>query len=182
MLDYFSKYYFALFGTVDPEAAKLPLPPDKLGRLLTYVVAHEVGHTLGLRHNHIASTAYSVEDMRNAALANEPDPTARSWPMGASTRWHSPATGYAVLLQLGPYDFAAIAWGYGQFSATPQDENATLAKYGVGLRDRSRTVLGGRRLPAEIKDYSSIRACSGRIRVPSASTRRSWALPTSCAP
>ena len=44
VLDYFSRYYYALFGTVDPEAAKLPLPPDKLGRLLTYIVAHKVGH------------------------------------------------------------------------------------------------------------------------------------------
>jgi hypothetical protein len=56
VLNHFGTYYFLLHNTVDPEAATLPLSNDKLGELLRYIVAHEVGHTLGLRHNHLAST------------------------------------------------------------------------------------------------------------------------------
>lgn len=42
--------------------------------MLTYVVAHEVGHRLCLRHNHIASTAYSVAEMGDPALSNARGP------------------------------------------------------------------------------------------------------------
>ncbi|HXA50789.1 MAG TPA: DUF5117 domain-containing protein, partial [Candidatus Acidoferrum sp.] len=40
-------WYFVQVGPLDPRAKKLPLPDDLMGRLLEYVVAHEVGHTLG---------------------------------------------------------------------------------------------------------------------------------------
>ena len=35
---------------LDARARRLPLPDSLMGRLLEYVVAHEVGHTLGLPH------------------------------------------------------------------------------------------------------------------------------------
>src|SRR5262249_45572079 len=48
-------WYFVQVGPLDPRAHKLPLPDDLMGRLLEYVVAHEVGHTLGFQHNMKAS-------------------------------------------------------------------------------------------------------------------------------
>ena len=50
---------------VDPRGRKLPLPDDLTGELLRYVCCHEVGHTLGLRHNHRASSAYTIEQLRD---------------------------------------------------------------------------------------------------------------------
>ncbi len=91
VLDYMSKYYYGVAGTLDPQAAKLPLPQEKLGQILTYIVAHEVGHTLGLRHNHIASTAYSAGQMRDPAFANVHGPNSSIMPMAVSTRWPSRA-------------------------------------------------------------------------------------------
>jgi hypothetical protein len=44
-------WYFTQVGPLDPRAQKLPLPDDLMGRLLEYVVCHEVGHTLGFQHN-----------------------------------------------------------------------------------------------------------------------------------
>ena len=49
----------------DPKARKLPLPDELTGELLRYICCHEVGHTLGLRHNHRASQAYSISQLRD---------------------------------------------------------------------------------------------------------------------
>ena len=58
-------WYFVQVGPLDPRAQKLPLPDDLMGRLLEYVVAHEVGHTLGFQHNMKASSMYPFEKIRD---------------------------------------------------------------------------------------------------------------------
>ena len=135
VLDYFSKYYFALFGTVDPAAAKLPFSTEKAGELLSYIVAHEVGHTLGLRHNHIASTAYTVEQMRDPAFANAHGPNSSIMAYGRFNQVAQPGDGVTQLIpKIGPYDIAAIAWGYGQFGGNPAEERKALAETSRCLR------------------------------------------------
>lgn len=129
VLDYFSKYYFALAGTLDPDAATLPLPQNKMGQILTYVVAHEVGHTLGLRHNHIASTAWTVEQMRDPAFANAHGPNSSIMAYGRFNQAAQPGDGITALMPgLGPYDMAAISWGYEQFPGSPAEQQAALEK------------------------------------------------------
>ena len=57
-------WYFVQCAAVDPRTHKLPMPDDLVGELLRFVVAHEVGHSLGLPHNFKSSSTYTVENLR----------------------------------------------------------------------------------------------------------------------
>ena len=58
-------WYFLQVGPLDKRAQKLPLPDDLMGKLIEYVAAHEVGHTLGFQHNMKASSLYPAEKVRD---------------------------------------------------------------------------------------------------------------------
>src|SRR5690606_16324299 len=58
-------WYISQVGALDPRVQRLPLPDDLVGRLVEFVVTHEVGHTLGLRHNMRASSLYTIDQIRD---------------------------------------------------------------------------------------------------------------------
>ena len=64
-------WYFVQVGPLDPRAQKLPLPDELMGELMRYVVAHEVGHTLGFQHNMKASSTYTIEQIRDPKWVKE---------------------------------------------------------------------------------------------------------------
>ena len=63
-------------GPLDPRAQKLPLPDELMGQLMRYVLAHEVGHTLGFQHNMKASSTYPIEQIRDPKWVQENGPHA----------------------------------------------------------------------------------------------------------
>ena len=57
-------WYIVQAGAIDPGARKPQFDDELMGELIRFVSSHEVGHTLGLRHNFGSSATVPVEKLR----------------------------------------------------------------------------------------------------------------------
>jgi len=102
------------------------LPEEFVHQGLKEVVMHEVGHTLGLRHNFKASSWKTLEEINDPAKS-------KTEPTFASVMDYAPPNivpkgtpqGSYYTTTLGPYDMWAIEYGY---KIIKGDEKAELAK------------------------------------------------------
>ena len=116
-------WYLTEAGAVDPRATRLPLPDELTGELLAYVISHELGHALGLRHNFKAPSAYSVQQLRNPEWTLKWGTTASITSYGRFNYVAQPGDGAGLMPRFGPYDFFAIEWGYKPLPGrSPKDE------------------------------------------------------------
>ena len=139
IMDLQLRWYFTQVGHLDPRVHRLPMPDSLMGRLVQFVVAHEVGHTLGYPHNMKGSSMYPLDSIRS-----------RSW---VARMGHSPSImDYArfnyvaqpedslplgdLVPRVGPYDVFVTRWGYAPVpgAATPEAEKPTLNRL-AGMQD-----------------------------------------------
>ncbi len=109
------QWYFAQVACLDKRAQTLPLPEPLMGELLRYIVTHEVGHTLGLRHNHKASSSYTAAQLRDAAFTEKFGDEASIMDYGRFNYVAQPGDNARLIPIIGPYDKFAIEWGYKPF-------------------------------------------------------------------
>lgn len=129
-------WYFVQVGALDPRAQKLPLPDDLMGQLIEYVIAHEVGHTLGFQHNMKASSEYPLEKVRDREWVkkNGHTPTLMDYSRFNYVAQPEDKIDMIDLIpKIGPYDKWAAMWGYKPIpgARTPEDEKKTLNEWAM---------------------------------------------------
>ena len=125
-------WFFVQTAAINPDARKIQFRDDVMGRLIRFVSSHEVGHTLGLPHNMGASSAYKVEDLRNAAFTKKFGTAPSIMDYARFNYVAQPGdTGVALMPKIGVYDKYSIRWGYRPIldANTAEDEKKTLDKW-----------------------------------------------------
>lgn len=114
VLDILHDWIVLQTGAVDERARSLELPEELLGDAMRFVACHEVGHSLGLRHNMMASAAFPTDSLRSREFVNKLGGTASSIMDYARFNYIAqPGDGVEILSpHIGPYDRFAIEYGY----------------------------------------------------------------------
>lgn len=115
-------WYFIQASPNDPRARGREFDDDLMGKLIQFVSSHEVGHTLGLRHNMGASSATPVEKLRDKNWCTEHGHTSSIMDYARFNYVAQPEDSVKSLFpRIGDYDKWAIEWGYKYFNDTKNE-------------------------------------------------------------
>ena len=138
-------WYMVQAGAVDPRARKQEFDEELMGQLIRFVSSHEVGHTLGLRHNMGASAATPVEKLRDKKWVEAHGHTSSIMDYARFNYVAQPEDNISsegIFPRINDYDKWAIQWGYSYFpnAKSEKEERKILNDLTV------KTITGNRRL------------------------------------
>ncbi|PBI90898.1 hypothetical protein BSF41_16040 [Flavobacterium sp. ACN2] len=127
------RWYMIQAGPLDPRARKMHLDDELMGQLIRFVSSHEIGHTIGLRHNMGASSATPVEKLRDKKWVEENGHTVSIMDYARFNYVAQPEDNISPIglyPRIGSYDKWAVEWGYKYYPNTKDEfeEEKLLAK------------------------------------------------------
>lgn len=152
-------WYMIQCAPNDPRARQLNFPDSLMGELIRFVSSHEVGHTLGLRHNYGSSSSVPVENLRNKAWveANGHTPSIMDYARFNYVAQPEDNISTAGLFpRIGDYDNWAIEWGYRLFHEykSPDAEQSKLNTWVIEKLKNNRLWFGTETNPDDPRSQS----------------------------
>ncbi len=136
-------WYMVQASSVDEAARKMKFSDELMGQLIRFVSSHEVGHTLGLRHNFGSSSTVPVDSLRSKEFVRKNGHTPSIMDYARFNYVAQPEDGMTQELlfpRINDYDKWAIEWGYRPTFATNADDDHEM------LEAKTRTAQQNRRL------------------------------------
>ncbi len=118
VMELIHNWYMVQAAPSDAKARKMMYDDELMGQLIRFVSSHEVGHTLGLRHNWGSSSTVPVENLRNKAWveANGHTPSIMDYArFNYVAQPEDNVSEKGLFPRIGDYDNWAIEWGYRRF-------------------------------------------------------------------
>lgn len=118
------RWYMIQAGPLDPRARKMHLDDELMGQLIRFVSSHEIGHTIGLRHNMGASSATPVEKLRDKKWVEENGHTVSIMDYARFNYVAQPEDNISPIglyPRIGSYDKWAVEWGYKYYPNTKDE-------------------------------------------------------------
>lgn len=125
-------WFFVQTAAINEDARGTEFKDEIMGRLIRFVSAHEVGHTLGLPHNMGSSVAYPVDSLRSSSFTDQYGTAPSIMDYARFNYIAQPEDkGVALMPNIGVYDKYAINWGYRPIldAENAKDEKATLDQW-----------------------------------------------------
>jgi ribosomal protein S18 acetylase RimI-like enzyme len=142
-------WYLIQTAAVDPRARRMKFDDELMGDLVRFVSSHEVGHTLGLRHNMGSSSRTPVEKLRDKQWVEAHGHTASIMDYARFNYVAQPEDNISpvgLYPRIGDYDKWAIQWGYRPILGTKdeQEDKKVLNKITIdSLKANPRLWFGG---------------------------------------
>jgi Met-zincin len=118
-------WYMLQAGPNDPGARGMKYDDQLMGDLIRFVSSHEVGHTLGLRHNMGSSSQTPVEKLRDKQWVEANGHTASIMDYARFNYVAQPEDNISrkgLYPRIGDYDKWAMKWGYGYIPGNTEEE------------------------------------------------------------
>ena len=141
-------WYQIQTGAVDPRARKFKYDEELMGDLIRFVSSHEVGHTLGLRHNMGSSSQTPVEKLRDKEWVEKNGHTISIMDYARFNYVAQPEDNIGkegLYPRINDYDKWAIEFGYKPtYLGSPKEDHLYWNKVIIGrLAENPRLWFGG---------------------------------------